>query len=135
MLITREVDYCIRIARALANMQKMTVSEISQEEQIPLPFAYKILKKMDYKGLVEVIRGAGGGYRLAKNPSQITLLDLFLVIDGELVLNKCQEPDYHCEYVECVGAECKISKELCRIQSVLEQELSRKSLKEILEGK
>lgn len=133
MLITRETDYCIRIARALAKMQKMTVRQISEQEQIPPPFAYKILKKMNRKGMVEVIRGAGGGYRLSKDASAITLLDLLLVIDGELILNKCQELNYKCEYVECVGEECKIYKEFYRIQLILEKELSSKSLKQILE--
>lgn len=133
MLITRETDYGIRIIRGLAGVTKLTVNEICEKEQIPASFAYKILKKLNKSGLVLVLRGATGGYKLAKQPDEITLLDVMLAIEDEVILNKCQANGYKCEYVECTGEACKVYKELDRIQKIVKEELSRFTLKEILE--
>lgn len=133
MLITRETDYGIRIIRGLADVNKLTVSEICKKEQIPASFAYKILKKLNKNGLVLVLRGATGGYKLAKQPDEITLLDIMLAIEDGVILNKCQANGYKCEYVECTGQACKVYKELDRIQKIVKEELSRFTLKEILQ--
>ena len=133
MLITRETDYGIRIIRGLANVNKLTVNEICEKEQIPASFAYKILKKLNKSGLVLVLRGAAGGYKLAKQSDEITLLDIMLAIEDEVILNKCQANGYKCEYVECTGQACKVYRELDRIQKIVKEELSRFTLKEILQ--
>jgi Rrf2 family protein len=132
MLITRETDYGMRIIRALIKMEKMTVTEICKQEQIPASFTYKILKKLDKSGLVTVIRGAKGGYQLSKNPAEITMLDILMAIDGDVLINKCQAKGYQCEYVECTKDNCRYYQELVRVQKIVEEELSRFSIKEIL---
>ena len=42
MFITRESDYAVRVIRALAGEQRLSVSEICERESITAPFAYKI---------------------------------------------------------------------------------------------
>ena len=46
MIMTRESDYAVRILRALAGGEKMTVGRICEAEFVPVQFAYKILKKL-----------------------------------------------------------------------------------------
>ncbi|KIR03115.1 Rrf2 family transcriptional regulator [Lachnospiraceae bacterium TWA4] len=134
MLITRESDYAIRIMRSLATEEKLTVNEICENEQIPFSFAYKILKKLQKEGLVLVLRGANGGYKIKKSPSEITLLDVVKAIDEEVILNKCQSKNYVCEYETHSGKDCTVHKELCRLQKIMAAELSRYTLKEVIEG-
>ena len=62
MIITRETDYAIRILRSLADLQLKNIREISDEQMIPRQFAYKISKKLERAGFIEIIRGAQGGY-------------------------------------------------------------------------
>ena len=45
MVITRETDYALRILRSLLDGELHTVGSIAQEELLPQPFAYKIIKK------------------------------------------------------------------------------------------
>ena len=47
MLITRETDYALRLVRSLADGERRSVSQLSDEEQIPKAFAYKIIKKLE----------------------------------------------------------------------------------------
>ena len=63
MVITRETDYALRILRALLDGKLHTAGQIAQDELLPQAFAYKILKKLEKAGLVEVVRGTAGGGR------------------------------------------------------------------------
>jgi Rrf2 family protein len=44
----------------------------------------QILLQLKSAGLVQSTRGAAGGYQLAKDPEDITLLDVMTVVDGQL---------------------------------------------------
>lgn len=133
MIITRETDYGIRIIRSLAGSAKLTVHEIADQEEIPLQFAYKILKKLNHQGLVSVIRGPNGGYRLAVDLGEISLMDVITATDDAFLINKCFQEGYECSYMKHSGA-CKIHRELGRIQEILVRELKSKSMRDILGG-
>ena len=69
---------------------------ISEEMKIPKNFLSKILNRLVQEGLIQSIRGTGGGFVLAKNPSKITMRDvvsLFMRLDDYkkcfLALKKC----------------------------------------------
>ena len=84
MIMTRESDYAVRILRALAGGDKMTVGRICEAELVPVQFAYKILKKLAKCGYVEIFRGAEGGCRLSADLGALTLYDLLRCIDEDL---------------------------------------------------
>ena len=44
----------------------------------------QILLQLKSAGLVQSVRGAAGGYNLAREPEEITLLDVMTVVDGQL---------------------------------------------------
>ncbi len=72
----------------------LMLEEISQEEEIPSSFLGKILQSLCKAGLARSVRGNGGGFTLAKEAEQISLLDIFEAIEGKLALQRClQSPD------------------------------------------
>jgi len=52
------------------------VRDMARELDVPAPFLSKILQPFVGRGLLESQRGRGGGYRLARPPSAITLYDI-----------------------------------------------------------
>ena len=80
MVITRETDYALRILRALLDGELHAVGEIAQAELLPQAFAYKILKKLEKAGLLEIRRGTAGGCRLTADLDQTSLYDLMLAM-------------------------------------------------------
>ena len=86
MLITRECDYAVRVLRAMAEEKRVSVNEICEKELITAPFAYKILKKLDLAGLVQIKRGSGGGCSLARDLADMTLYDVIRATDEEFFL-------------------------------------------------
>lgn len=130
MFVTREMDYCIRIVRALSKGGILSANEISSREHIPAAITYKLLKTLLKAGVVKSFRGAEGGYQLDIDCSQTSLLDLFRKLGIEVLVNKCLSPGYKCENISC--EKCKIHLELNRIQNVLMEELGSKTIAELV---
>ena len=131
MLITRECDYAVRSIRALASFEKRSVKEICDAEHIPLPYAYKILKKLEKGGLVKGSRGANGGYTLCKPLNSFTMLDIVLAVEKDLLLNECLDNNFNCPN-NLPGHRCKTHSEFCRIQKILMDALSENTMDVIL---
>ncbi len=90
-MIIRETDYAIRCVLHLAGKKDevMMVNEISRENNIPKSFLAKILQKLTRAEIVRSFRGVKGGYQIAKEPSELDLLNIVETIQGPLILNKC----------------------------------------------
>lgn len=98
MIITRETEYAVRILRSLVDLHLKNIREISDEQLIPRQFAYKISKKMEKAGFIEIVRGAQGGCRLIKDLRTITLMDLIRVMDKENMTSHCLDDHPDCQY-------------------------------------
>ena len=67
----------------------LQIREISQHEQIPAKFLEQILLSLKNAGLLHSKMGVGGGYHLAKPPSEITFGHIVRILDGPLAPVKC----------------------------------------------
>ena len=91
MEITRETDYAIRCVLYLSGTKEAVImaDEISRAMSVPKSFLAKILQKLTKAGVVTSFRGVKGGFRLAKKPQQISLLDIIEAIEGPAAMNRC----------------------------------------------
>jgi Rrf2 family protein len=92
MQITRQADYAIRAVRYLAKQgssQRVATSIVAREMKIPASFLAKIISQLSIAGLLNTSRGARGGVSLAREPKDISVLDVVEAIDGPILLNEC----------------------------------------------
>ena len=75
----------------------LMLEEISQEEGIPASFLGKILQNLTKAGLIRSVRGNGGGFTLARNAEEISLLEVFEAIEGKMALQRCLQSPSSCE--------------------------------------
>lgn len=129
MLVTREMDYAMRVIRALSGQGQLSAAAVAERERMQKAVTLKILKQLSAAGIVESRRGSGGGYRLRRSPDQLTLYDLFHVFGRAPLLNRCQESGYRCE--NRPDGDCGTCRELNRIQGILDAELRRTPLGDI----
>ncbi|SFM22171.1 Rrf2 family transcriptional regulator [Shimia aestuarii] len=59
----------------------VSLSEISKRQDISLPYLEQLFVKLRRAGLVESVRGPGGGYRLAKSASDIRVVEILTAVD------------------------------------------------------
>jgi Rrf2 family protein len=99
MQFTRKGDYAMKAMAYLAEVRNdhpHTIDEISEKSKIPRHFLAKILKDLTRANLLVAIKGARGGYTLARKPSEISLLQVMEATVGPLALNICLEGEDRC---------------------------------------
>lgn len=131
MLITREMDYALRIVRALYREGQLSAAAIAQRECMPKAITLKILKRLHAAGLVESRRGPSGGYLLGRDCRGLFLRDVLAALGESLYVNRCQQPGYRCE--NRPKGDCGLCRELARVQTVLDGELGRTPLSAIFQ--
>jgi Rrf2 family protein len=100
MQITRETDYAIRCVYYLCGKtgNVTMVDEISREMNIPKSFLAKILQKLSKASLVKSYRGVKGGFEIAKDPKEISLLDVIEAVQGPVAMNICALDETLCGF-------------------------------------
>jgi Rrf2 family nitric oxide-sensitive transcriptional repressor len=77
MQLSLQTDYALRTLMALATAQRqLSVDEIARRYEISRNHLAKVVQRLQAEGYVETFRGRGGGMRLARPPSAITVGDV-----------------------------------------------------------
>lgn len=86
MEMSARVEYALiallKMASRHAPRVPLKLSEITLEQSIPDRYLEQILMSLRHGGIVQSQRGARGGYFLAREPRQITLLEVIDLIEG-----------------------------------------------------
>jgi Rrf2 family protein len=118
MQITRQADYALRAMLYLAQIepnQRAATSTIAEQQRIPPSFLAKIISQLSIAGLIHTSRGARGGVTLARQPEEITILEVVEAIDGPIALNECTLSTAGCPF----GESCPLRDLWCDAQSDL----------------
>jgi len=130
MEMTRAADYGLRAMMYLAGRTgsgSVLIGEIASSMQIPPQFLHKVMPRLVKAGLLHSRRGARGGYRLSRLPSEISALDVIESIDGPILVNRCLVGSSDCGRL---GA-CAIQT-LCReAQDAIRKQFASRSLDQL----
>jgi Rrf2 family protein len=87
MNVSAKTEYaCIAVLELAARHddgEPVRIRDIAETHGIPSRFLVQILLQLKSAGLVASIRGATGGYRLAKEPAELTLHEVMSVVDSQ----------------------------------------------------
>jgi len=85
-----------------AGKEAVVLKNISKEEDLSIRYLEQIIIPLKINKLVKSVRGAGGGYTLARDPSRITVCEIIEVLEGSCALVDCLEDPDICERIgEC----------------------------------
>src|ERR1700685_4853865 len=90
--LSKKADYGLIAVKHLAthrNAHACSANEMSEEYGISTTLMAKVLQKLARQGLVAAKHGSSGGYQLAKEPGEITALDVISAIYGAVVIKVC----------------------------------------------
>jgi len=90
--LTRKTDYALISLTHLAKLDKgetASAREIADLYELPKALLMNILKQLCHAGMIESMRGARGGYQLAHHPSEISVLDTLIAMEGRFELTRC----------------------------------------------
>jgi Rrf2 family protein len=79
----------------------VSLDVICAQRELPKQYLVKIFSSLARADLITPVRGKHGGYLLARDPGQITLLDVIEAVEGPLALNLCQHSPPKCDREDC----------------------------------
>jgi Rrf2 family iron-sulfur cluster assembly transcriptional regulator len=91
--LSKTGDYAVRASLALAAShgegRLVTIEEIATRMELPRTFTPQVLGLLARAGLVSSKAGRGGGYRLARDPADISMLEVVEAAEGSLINARC----------------------------------------------
>jgi Rrf2 family protein len=86
--------------------EAVVLKNISKDEDLSIRYLEQIIIPLKINKLVKSVRGAGGGYSLARDPAEINLCQIIEVLEGSCALVDCVEDSDCCDRMtECATYE------------------------------
>ncbi|HWA57746.1 MAG TPA: Rrf2 family transcriptional regulator [Gemmatimonadales bacterium] len=136
MRITTWTEYSLIIAlhlakRGAAGAGPVAAREIAETERLPGDYVEQILLRLRRAGLVESVRGAKGGYYLAKEPAMISMRDIMTASEHQTFEMNCEAHPVDAERCR-PGAGCTIRPVWFALQQRVDELLSSISLADLM---
>jgi Rrf2 family cysteine metabolism transcriptional repressor len=102
MLFSTKAEYGVRLMVELGrragdavpeDAEPVSLGAVAEAETLPLSYLEHLVAKLRSAGLVSSVRGAHGGYRLARGASEITMLDVVEALEGPIAPMECFHVD------------------------------------------
>ena len=92
MQITQTADYAVRTVVYLTlhgNNGPVAAAVIAKEMIIPVDYISKVVQALARAGLVDSVAGRNGGAWLARDPAELSMLEIIEAVDGPVALTRC----------------------------------------------
>ncbi len=120
----------------VAGNQAVSARQIADQFGLPLPLLMNVLKSLAHAQIVESTRGAQGGYELAVDPHEVSLLEIVTAIEGPFQLVQCCSDAIPMEKQTCkISEQCPIRHPLQRLHQRIHEFFERVTLADLIESK
>lgn len=122
--------------RAMINLGRqkssasVSLAAVAQQEKISLKYLERLFSNLKKAGLVKAVKGASGGYTLARGAKQINVYDIIKALEGEF-------NPFHCtgdkEKIYCnSGCNCEVTLVLSKVETAINSTLKNIKLSQLL---
>lgn len=87
----------------------VTLADIAARQQISQEYLEQLFAKLRKSGLVDSVRGPGGGYKLSRPRGEIWIADIIMAVDEPIQVTRCQDGD---AVDGCIGGDKCVTHEL-----------------------
>ncbi len=92
MMLSTKGRYAVMAMVDLARESKggtVTLAAIAERQNIPLAYLEQIFARLKRSGVVDSVRGPGGGYRLASTACKTSIADIVLAAEEQITMTRC----------------------------------------------
>jgi FeS assembly SUF system regulator len=132
MRLSHLADYAVVLMTAAARRPagaRLSATELASETGVPLPTTQKLMGQLAGCGLLTSVRGAGGGFALARAAEAISLADIVEAVEGPIAMTVCsgQEGVSDC----ALDAHCRVKPHMGVVGNAVRGALGAVSLTEL----
>ena len=122
-------DYATVILASLAQdpLRHRAATELAERTRLSRPTVSKVLKGLQRAGLVISSRGSLGGYRLARDPEQITAAQILDVFEGPIAITECSGASSQCG----IERQCRVGGAWQRVNAAIRRALEDVTLRQL----
>ncbi len=130
MWISTKAQYGLRalVEIAHAGNQSVALKHVAERQDISLHYLEQIASNLRRAGFIRSVRGAFGGYKLARAPESITALEVVEVMEGSIAPVSCIEDSSSCVHTSSCGTESLWR----RVDTALRDVLGNATLKDLM---
>jgi len=129
--LNKMTDYAVVMLSHLAvdSDRVVTAKELARGSALPLPSVSKLMKQLSKAGILTSHRGASGGYRLGRAPTDISVAEIVTIFEGPIALTGCIEgADTSCDAMP----QCSLSGHWNQVNHAIQVALDSVSLADLL---
>lgn len=134
-MLSQRAKYALKAMISLAadrGAKPLSVTDIAKRANVPRAFLEQILSELKRRNLLVSTRGAHGGFRLAREPQDISFADVIRHIDGPLALAPCASRTAYRPCPECGDVKtCTLRRTLLKARDATAQVLEQTSLADV----
>jgi Rrf2 family cysteine metabolism transcriptional repressor len=132
MKLSTRTRYGIRAVIELAQYEggrPLQLKAIAERQDISIKYLEQLMGVLRSAGFIRSVRGAKGGYVLARPPAQITLYEVFRALEGPVTTTECVEDANGCER----SADCAARKVWTQVEEAIRKVLTGITLADMIE--
>lgn len=131
--LSKLADYATVLMTAAARepARTHTGQELAERTHVPLPTVAKLLKVLTRAQLLESLRGAHGGYRLARSAEKISVADIIGALEGPIAVTACSG---HGKEICNIETNCATRANWRLINTAIHQALAAVTLAQMAQG-
>ena len=130
MRLTHLADYAVVLMTAAARRDagaRLSATELAGETGVPLPTTQKLMGLLATAGLLSSVRGAGGGFAMARSVTDISLADIVEAVEGPIAMTVCSGGSTNC----ALDAHCRVKPHMGIVGAKVRGALGAVSLQEL----
>lgn len=134
--LTRKTDYALLALARLAELQggdeaPCSARQLAVDVGLPEPILKSVLKQLHGAGLLDSKRGAGGGYRLARAPGRLRVIEVIEATEGPVRITLCCGEEGHDDNCDLEG-HCRIGGGIRRLNDQIHTFLDGLTLQDLI---
>lgn len=137
-MISKKMKYAIKALIEIANNKEALIaaSDIAEKANIPYKFLEQILTELRKGRIINSKKGSSGGYYFIKEPQQVSLADVYRLIDGPIALIPCASLHFYEPCTDCPNeASCAIHHALIQVRNETLKALQNMSIEDLATGR
>ena len=119
-MISKKTKYGLKALSYLARQSgsdPLQIAKISEEENIPQKFLESILLSLRRTGYLGSKKGKGGGYYLLKPPAEISIAEVYRILEGPIAMLPCVSLNFYEKCDDCPDEnKCSVHKLMLQVR-------------------